>query len=339
MSDIIKNVGIGPILPQDNVKQSENNVPVNLKNAKVDNPPPAEKVNSQDNPVELRKQIDKIVATELSPLAASIANTALEALLAEVQLDEIKANIERALKNSEELSNERKLSQKEYEKILQLLHMAVKEKNQVSVGQLPVIKTESELTDFVRTVLKNDVPRGSSVKTTEAMDSDNIKRDIFEFKGLVFRADNRTPDEVLQAGGFLSRNPLSSPDNQKEAMGLGKTKGATGQNGVSTADNIKNSMNYLTDPKGRIYLIDTNKLEKDEHAYAMKDILLKNRLKDLDESGGEVNITKIHPGAIIGWIQLPEGMIVANNKDITMDQISVGINSGEVKIELNKNYV
>ncbi|MBQ3679618.1 MAG: hypothetical protein II929_08935 [Succinivibrio sp.] len=341
MSDKIdvNNINVGPLLPQDDeIKVNGNKVPENLKDVKIDNPPPAQKNDLTDSPVELRKQIDRIVSTELSPLAASIANSAFEALKAEVALEEIKANIERAKKDSEDLREQRKLNQKEYEKILQLLHMAVKERNQISIGQMPVIRSETDLTDYVRLQLKNDVSRGTSSKTGVALDSDNINRDVFEFKGLVFRADNRSPDEIIQAGGFTSRNDLSVADNKIEAMGLGKTKGATGPNGVSTADNIENAKNYLTNPKGRIYIIDTSKLGEDEHAYSMRDILLKNKIKNLDESGGEVNITKIHPGAIIGWIQLPEGMVTSKS-NISLEQISVGINTGAVKVELNKDYV
>ncbi len=336
----INKINIGPILPENGeIKVDGNKVPENLENAKVNNPPPVEKTDLPESPVELRKQIDKIVSTELSPLAASIANTAFEALKAEVSLDEIKHNIERALKDSKDLSEQRKLNQKEYEKILQLLHMAVKERNQISVGQMPVIRSESDLTDFVRLQLKNDISRGTSVKTGEALDSDNINRDVYEFKGLVFRADYNGPDVIMKAGGFSSREDLSDPKNLMEAKGLGKTKGATGRCGVSTADNISCSMNYLRNPEGRIYIIDTNKLGENEHSYAMKDILLKNHIRDIDETGGEVNITKIRPSAIMGWIQLPEGMLVVNNTGITLDQISAGINSGEVKVELNKNYV
>ena len=336
----INNINIGPIIPQDNeIKVQDNKVPENLENAKLNNPPPVEKPELPESPVELRKQIDKIVATELSPFAASIANSAFEVLKAGVELEEIKANIERAKKDSEDLREQRKLNQKEYEKILQLLHMAVKEREQISIGKMPVIRNETDLTDFVRLQLKNDVSRGSAVKTSEAMDNENIKRDVYEFKGLVFRADNRSPDEIKQAGGFLSREDLSAPDKKTEAMGLGLTKGATGRCGVSSADNIHCCMNYLTDPKGRIYIIDTNKLDEGEHSYSMKDILLKNNIKNIDETGGEVNITKIRPSAIMGWIQLPEGMMAVNNTGITLDQIAIGIDTGEVKIELNKNYV
>lgn len=335
----VNNLNIGPILPEDKeVKVEGNKVPQNLENAKVNNPPPVEKKDLPDNPVELRKQIDKIVSTELSPLAASIANTGFEALKAGVQLEEIKANIERALKDSEDMREQRKLNQKEYEKILQLLHMTVKERDMISVGQLPSIKNATDLTDFVRFQLKNDIERGSTAKTSEALDNENVKRDVYEFKGIVFRGDNRSPNEIKDAGGFLSRNDLTVPDNMQQAKGLGKTKGATGPNGISTATNITNSKNYLVDPKGRIYIIDTNKLGENEHSYAMKDILLKNKLKDIDESGGEVNITKIRPNAIIGWIQLPEGMI-KNDTTLTLEKISVGINTGDVKVEFNRDYV
>ena len=75
----INNINIGPIIPQDNeIKVQGNKVPENLENAKLNNPPPVEKPELPDSPVELRKQIDKIVSTELSPFAASIANSAFE---------------------------------------------------------------------------------------------------------------------------------------------------------------------------------------------------------------------------------------------------------------------
>ena len=205
----INNINSGPIIPQDDeIKVQGNKVPENLENAKLNNPPPVEKPELPDSPVELRKQIDKIVSTELSPFAASIANSAFEVLKAGVELEEIKANIERAKKDSDDLREQRKLNQKEYEKILQLLHMAVKEREQISIGKMPVIKNETDLTDFVRLQLKNDISRGSTVKTSEAMDNENIKRDVYEFKGLVFRADNRSPDEIKQAAVFVPANRM-----------------------------------------------------------------------------------------------------------------------------------
>ena len=132
------------------------------------------------------------------------------------------------------------------------------------------------------------------------------------FEGLVYRGDSRPFDQIKATGGLLSKQPLDTEERKREAQGLGKGLGATGQSGVSAAKDILGALPYCNYGKqdGYIYLIDTRKLgetdSEKEEAYDMEAILAKNKLEKADETGAEVNITNIKWEAVIGWIQLTD---------------------------------
>lgn len=108
----------------------------------------------------------------------------------------------------------------------------------------------------------------------------------------------------------MSKNDLSVPKNKQEAMGLGITKGATGTSGVSCAHSFEQACGYTfpsfpseNQDSGRLYIIDTTKLDEGDEPYYMTDNVIKNGYNEKDTTGGEVNITRIPSKAIIGWIK------------------------------------
>lgn len=131
---------------------------------------------------------------------------------------------------------------------------------------------------------------------------------LFEFQGLVFRGDSRTPQQIRTDGGFRSRNDLNVPANRLEAQGLAAGKGATGQSGVSTAKQIEHALPYCNSGQrdGYVYIVDTRRLPPTEHAYDMAGITMENGYKNTDETGGEVNVTHIPNSAIVGWVSVED---------------------------------
>ena len=99
--------------------------------------------------------------------------------------------------------------------------------------------------------------------------------------------------------------------NQLEAMGFGEAFGATGKSGLSCCDQWTGSLQYAGGayPDGspcpsRMYIIDTRKLDPDQRAYYMPDAVLRNGLQNTDQTGGEVNITRVPLKAIVGWVEI-----------------------------------
>lgn len=200
---------------------------------------------------------------------------------------------------------------------------------------VPKIKNKKQLVEFLSDVFKNpDKVCGKSKECGSAVDDTGTERKLYEFKGIVFRGDSRPPvirkgwvdgnslplrNCIKNDGGFNSQNDLNVPENRQEAMGLGKGKGATGKSGVSCADSWKGAIGYTMpgnhfakEDNGRLYIIDTTKLNQNEKSYYMKDIVLNNGLQEKDQTGGEVNCTHIPYNAIIGWISftyMPEGSL------------------------------
>ncbi len=177
--------------------------------------------------------------------------------------------------------------------------------------QIPKITSKKQLISYLKLCCdpKHTV-NGTSVQTGTVVDDQGNNAKIFKFKGIVFRGDGRPPKEILKVGGFHSRNDLKDPINRQEAMGLGEGKGATGHSGVSCADTFTGALGYTfaSSPdehidSGRLYIIDSTKLDPDDEPYYMKDIVLKNGYKEEDSTGGEVNVSHIPSKAIIGWIK------------------------------------
>jgi hypothetical protein len=213
--------------------------------------------------------------------------------------------------------------------------------------EMPKIHNTKELKQYLRLRCKNPfIASGSSVEAGKAEDDTGKQQKVFEFKGIVFRWDNRPPKDIMKAGGFTSQNDLRKKEHMQEAMGLGPAKGATGKSGASCADKWTGAINYTQDmDNGRLYIIDTTKLDasKGQKAFYMKDILLKNGLKEKDESRGEVNITHAPPKAVVGWIEFDHMLNVdPNSEDNIKEQAHLfdfWLESGlHAKVEFNSKY-
>lgn len=307
-----------------------NPVPENLQDAKPGQAPVAEKQLQTQDPVALRSQIENIIVDDLQGKAAELARIATSALKANVDYSEVKANLNVALQD-------KTITQQDFDKLMQIVNLTVQERHTIADGKLPDIKNLTDFTDFVRMQANTDMVRGESAQIgTEKAENGNENK-VFEFKGIVFRADNRSPEDIKRTGGFISQKDLRDPRNKLEAMGLGKNTWATDKSGVSCSDHLENAANYLTKKAGRLYIIDTSKLPQDENAYYMKDIILQNKLRDTDESGGEVNVTGIPTQAIIGWIEVGDNIISAPGEHKN-SLIAQGIDSGRVKLEFNTEY-
>ena len=155
----------------------------------------------------------------------------------------------------------------------------------------------------------------------------------FEFKGIVFRADSRSFNVVRAHGlaspqkveGFSSQQDLSNPENLKEAMGVGKALGATGQSGVSCSQTINKCIGYATAPMGNsfsyVYVIDTTKLAPGEHAWDMDSVYTAGGGKSEEKTGAEVNASSIRKEAVMGWIKVPRE--VADYEDADPEHFKV----------------
>lgn len=215
---------------------------------------------------------------------------------------------------------------------------------------MPAIHSKEELVGFIQSLPKT-AQFGTVLKSDEAKDAAGVKKDTFLYRGIVFRADTRKPEEIQKTFGFRSKNPLTAEDftakdkrvltqkemeeraqaNLTEAMGLGvmtldengqstaKSWGATGTSGVSTAKSIGGAIDYRNEG-GWFYVIDTTKLPDGEHAWDMENTVYKNKYKELaegkeEETGGEVNCSRIPFDAIVGWVQISKKVDDASGKD------------------------
>ena len=141
--------------------------------------------------------------------------------------------------------------------------------------------------------------------------------DSFEYKGIVFRADARSFKIVREHGkasgqkvdGFSSQKDLADPENLKEAKGVGKALGATGQSGVSCSRVVEKCIGYATAPMGNsfsyIYVIDTTKLAEGDHAWDMDSVYDAGGGANPEKTGREVNASAIRKEAVMGWIKVP----------------------------------
>lgn len=191
-----------------------------------------------------------------------------------------------------------------------------------------------ENADDLHSFITGARPFGAQVETgASSLLSDRNR--LFEYRGLVFRGDSRTPQQIRNAGGFQSRRDLGVPENLLEAQGLAVSKGATGQSGVSTAKRIEHALPYCNSGArdGYIYVVDTRRLPANQHAYDMAGITVNNGYKDTDETGGEVNVTHIPTAAIVGWLAV-------ENADDVIDhpQGMASIANIRNKIQMNPEY-
>jgi len=117
-----------------------------------------------------------------------------------------------------------------------------------------------------------------------------------------------------------------------------KGKGATGHSGVSSSMELSKCLGYLGDSyEGRIYIIDSSKLDKDDHGYSMKHIVLENGLMNEDKTGGEVNFTYVQNKAIVGWIKVANSVVNAKDEDKTQEILN-GFSDGTTIVEFNELY-
>ena len=200
---------------------------------------------------------------------------------------------------------------------------------------LPKIRSQAEFVTFFRS-LSVTAQHGYVVEDEKAPDANGQEKRTFTYRGFVFRSDDRGPGHKTMKRGFTSQNDLSIPENRTEAMGLGIVVdgkaggwGATGKSGVSCAKTVDGAINYLN-PGGTFYVIDTTKLPAGEKAWDMESALYENGYKErpqapvkhdddedsgaihllgaapepvpLDETNGEVNVSRIPRGAIVGWV-------------------------------------
>jgi hypothetical protein len=189
----------------------------------------------------------------------------------------------------------------------------------------PSISSQEQFQTFIQELHTHPLTTqfgGEAPKGVSANDGYGVQRNIFTYKGLVFRCADEDPEEVF-AHGFTSENPLSDPNNLRAAMGLGvpwqdpegkhgyQDLGATGKNGVSTAKTIGQTLPYLqpsnhgaTRKLRRIYVIDTTKLPASESAWDLDANFHGNDFRRLSPTvpNGEVNISSVPPNAIVGCV-------------------------------------
>lgn len=219
-------------------------------------------------------------------------------------------------------------------------------------SQMPLITSEQELEQFVLMRCKDPmVVSGASSTAGSNTDDQGTERKIFEFKGIVFRGDDRLPTRIKKNfGGFTSRNDLSVEENLKESQGIAVTKGAgaTGHSGVSASTVMTGALGYISDPSsGRLYIIDTNQFNGGEglHSYDMSKIVKENQLnvneqsgEVKDDTGHEVNFTYAPPQAIIGYLRFRRPDILQAPGEQRPALIEQGIQNGMVWVEFNNDY-
>ena len=151
------------------------------------------------------------------------------------------------------------------------------------------------------------IPLGITAAIGQANDDQGVSRSLHSYSGIVFRADTRSFDQIVQAGGFTSRRDLSVTSHRQEAQGIRSDgRGATGRSGVSCASDINGAYNYgRFDERGnrcRMYVIDT-RLIGDETAYDMSATVRNNAGFGTDNTGAEVNLTAAPIGAVVGYLE------------------------------------
>ena len=226
----------------------------------------------------------------------------------------------------------------------------------VGGAAMPKITSTADFKAFVKQ-LSVDSEYGTVEEAGTAPDVRGDEKKVFVYKGLVFRCALRSPDDPSLADGFHSKNDLSVRKNRTEAMGLGigiddgkgGTKhtswGITGESGVSTAKSLDGAIAY----RGggcTIYVIDTTKLPKGESAWDMErarygngyaEKAIGNDGKPVDETKGEVNVSRIPRSAIVGWIKIPRSSIfddeINNERRLRFIQ-----NDPRCEIEFNPDY-
>ena len=221
----------------------------------------------------------------------------------------------------------------------------------------PVITSQEQFRTFIQDLHTHPLTTqfgGETPKVDSANDGYGVQRNIFTYKGLVFRCADEDPEEVF-AHGFTSENPLSDPNNLRAAMGLGvpwqdpqgnhgyQDLGATGRNGVSTAKTIGQAIHYLQPSNAargirRIYVIDTTKLPGSESAWDLDANFHGNDFHRLSPTvpNGEVNISSIPPNAIVGCV-VPGNNEIQKSVDKGEFEEAVGMLGG-YDIRFNTGY-
>jgi len=221
---------------------------------------------------------------------------------------------------------------------------------------LPKITSEADFKTFVKG-LAVDSEYGKVEEAGTAPDVRGDEKKVFVYKGLVFRSASRSPDHPSLADGFHSKNDLSVKKNKTEAMGLGieiddgkggkkhTCWGISGESGVSTAKSLDGAISY----RGggcTIYVIDTTKLPKGESAWDMERARYGNgyaeKAKDkdgkpIDETKGEVNVSRVPRSAIVGWIKIPQSSGYENETD-NERRLRFIQDNPQCKIEFNPDY-
>lgn len=188
-------------------------------------------------------------------------------------------------------------------------------------GGALAIRSPADLTRFVVGAQPHGVTAAAGRSTVSP-----ANEALFAYHGMVFRGDSRSPSEVVGAGGFASRNPLDVDAHLLEAQGLARTKGATGQSGVSTAKTAAHALPYCANGAGSgpgyLYVIDTRRLGEGQHAYDMTKTMVANGHMTVapdgdDPTGHEVNATGVSAEAIVGWVKIEDA-------DAFVDRMSSG---------------
>lgn len=226
----------------------------------------------------------------------------------------------------------------------------------VGGAAMPKITSTEDFKSFVKR-LSVDSQYGTVEEAGTAPDAKGDEKKVFVYKGLVFRYALRSPDDPLLADGFHSKNDLSVLKNRTEAMGLGigiangqgGTKhtswGITGESGVSTAKSLDGAISYR-DGGCTIYVIDTTKLPEGESAWDMERARYGNGYaekaighdgKPIDETKGEVNVSRIPRSAIVGWIKVPQSSGFDNETD-NERRLRFLQNNPQCEIEFNPEY-
>lgn len=170
--------------------------------------------------------------------------------------------------------------------------------------------TKAERRQEMMALLTNhmNVPNGVSAQIPGQVADDNgVMRDLYQYTGLVFRADTRTMQDLRNDGGFNSQNDLSVARNLQEAQGIRSDgRGATGHSGVSCASNMEGAYEYGRfddeNNRARMFVVDT-RLIGNETAYDMSAIVTNNNGFGPDNTGNEVNLTSAPTNAIVGYIE------------------------------------
>lgn len=215
---------------------------------------------------------------------------------------------------------------------------------------IPAIRSQAEFVAFF-TTLSVSSQYGSVQEDGTAEDASGEEKRTFAFNGIVFRSDDRAPDDATLRNGFESRNDLSVPKHRTEAMGLGTDEdgqvgsyGATGHSGISCARKADGAVGYLN-PGGTFYVIDTRKLPAGEKAWDMEHTVYENGYKERenptdDETKGEVCVSRIPRNAIIGWVKVSDmymGQGEENNPKLETLQSRIGWDK-KYSITFNPEY-